>query len=73
MITGPDTYIGHPFVITTLYRLEHDPTWEDTDEIANAERPLGHTFFQRAVRELLAAAAPQPPPQPAAQQHQIPP
>ncbi|MCI77196.1 hypothetical protein A2U01_0098466, partial [Trifolium medium] len=52
------------------------PVWEDTDEIASAERPLGRTFFQRAVRELqAAAAAPQPPPQPAAQQeqHQDPP
>ncbi|MCI85898.1 hypothetical protein A2U01_0107177, partial [Trifolium medium] len=46
----------------------------DTDEIASAERPLGRTFFQRAVRELqAAAAAPQPPPQPAEQQHQDPP
>ncbi|MCI81939.1 hypothetical protein A2U01_0103213, partial [Trifolium medium] len=49
-------------------------TWEDTDEIARAERPLGRTFFQRAVRDLqaaqAAAAAPQPPPQPAAQQEQ---
>ncbi|MCI89445.1 hypothetical protein A2U01_0110734, partial [Trifolium medium] len=37
----------------------------------SAERPLGRTYFQRAVRELQAAqaaatAAPQPPPQPAA-------
>ncbi|MCI93470.1 hypothetical protein A2U01_0114768, partial [Trifolium medium] len=31
MITGPDTYIGHPFVITALCRLDHVPTWEDTD------------------------------------------
>ncbi|MCI61187.1 hypothetical protein A2U01_0082444, partial [Trifolium medium] len=66
------SYIGHPFVITVLCRLEHVPVWEDTDEIAPAERPLGRTFFQRAVRDLkaaqAAAAAPQPPPQPAAQQ-----
>ncbi|MCI72735.1 hypothetical protein A2U01_0093999, partial [Trifolium medium] len=55
MITGPDTYIGHPFVITTLCHLEYVPTWEDTDEIVSAERPLGRTFFQRAVRELQAA------------------
>ncbi|MCI88532.1 hypothetical protein A2U01_0109819, partial [Trifolium medium] len=60
-----------------LCRLEHVPTWEDTDEIASDERPLSRTFFQRAVRELqaaqaAAAAAPQPPP-PAAQQHQVPP
>ncbi|MCI82492.1 hypothetical protein A2U01_0103766, partial [Trifolium medium] len=40
MITGPDMYIGHPSVITTLCRLEHVPTW-DEDEIAPAERPLG--------------------------------
>ncbi|MCI79830.1 hypothetical protein A2U01_0101101, partial [Trifolium medium] len=56
---------------------EHVPTWEDTDEIARAERPLGHTFFQRAVRDLqaahAAAAPPQPPPHPTAQQHQHPP
>ncbi|MCI77202.1 hypothetical protein A2U01_0098472, partial [Trifolium medium] len=57
MVTGPDAYIGHPFVITTLCRLKHVPTWEDTDEIASAERPLGRTFFQRAVRELQAAQA----------------
>ncbi|MCI72384.1 hypothetical protein A2U01_0093647, partial [Trifolium medium] len=57
MITGPDSYIGHPFVITTLCRLEDVPVEEDTDEIASAERPLGCTFFQRAVRELQAAQA----------------
>ncbi|MCI79240.1 hypothetical protein A2U01_0100511, partial [Trifolium medium] len=45
MITGSDAYIGHPFVITTLCRLEHVPIWEDTDEIVSAERPLGRTFF----------------------------
>ncbi|MCI73712.1 hypothetical protein A2U01_0094976, partial [Trifolium medium] len=55
MITGPDTYIGHPFVITALFRLEHVPTWDDIDEIASAERPLGCTFFHRAVRDLQAA------------------
>ncbi|MCI98179.1 hypothetical protein A2U01_0119482, partial [Trifolium medium] len=66
-----DSYIGHPFVITALCRLEHVLNEDDTDEIASAERPLGRTFFQKAVRELqaaqAAAAAPQPPPQPAAQ------
>ncbi|MCI76070.1 hypothetical protein A2U01_0097339, partial [Trifolium medium] len=34
-----------------------------TDEIAPAERPLGRTFFQRAVQDLQAAeaaAVPQP-------------
>ncbi|MCI82044.1 hypothetical protein A2U01_0103318, partial [Trifolium medium] len=40
MISGPDSYIGHPIVITALCRLEHVPVWEDTDEIAPAERPL---------------------------------
>ncbi|MCI79277.1 hypothetical protein A2U01_0100548, partial [Trifolium medium] len=50
-------YIGHPFVITTLCQLEDVPTWEDTDEIAPAERPLDRTFFQRAVRDLQAAQA----------------
>ncbi|MCI75512.1 hypothetical protein A2U01_0096781, partial [Trifolium medium] len=40
MITGPDAYIGHPFVITTLCRLREVPTEEDTDEISSAERPL---------------------------------
>ncbi|MCI70114.1 hypothetical protein A2U01_0091377, partial [Trifolium medium] len=54
-----------------LCRLEHVPTWEDADEIASAERPLGRTFFQRAVRDLqaaqAAASALQPPPQLAAQ------
>ncbi|MCI58751.1 hypothetical protein A2U01_0080006, partial [Trifolium medium] len=76
MITGPNAYIGHPFVITALCRRDHVPAWDDTDEIAPAERPLGRTFFQRAVRDLqavqAAAVAPQPPPQPAAQQHQDP-
>ncbi|MCI80797.1 hypothetical protein A2U01_0102068, partial [Trifolium medium] len=63
MITGPDTYIGHTFVIATLCHLQHVLTEEDTDEITSAERPLGRTFFQRAVRELQAAqaaASPQP-------------
>ncbi|MCI52354.1 hypothetical protein A2U01_0073598, partial [Trifolium medium] len=47
MITGPDAYIGHPFVITTLCRLQDVLTKEDTDEIAGAERPLGRTYFQQ--------------------------
>ncbi|MCI59575.1 hypothetical protein A2U01_0080830, partial [Trifolium medium] len=71
MISGPNSYSGHPFVITTLCRLLDVPTKEDTDEISSVERPLGQTFFRRAVRDLqaaqAAAAAPQPPPQPAAQ------
>ncbi|MCI68926.1 hypothetical protein A2U01_0090187, partial [Trifolium medium] len=55
MISGPDSYIGHPFVITTLCRLRDVHTEEDTDEISSAERPLGQTYFRRAVRELQAA------------------
>ncbi|MCI60641.1 hypothetical protein A2U01_0081897, partial [Trifolium medium] len=75
MITGPDTNIGHPFVITALCQLEYVPTWEDTDEIASAERSLGRTFFQMAVRDLHTAQAAAAAPQPAAQQeqHQDPP
>ncbi|MCI64291.1 hypothetical protein A2U01_0085549, partial [Trifolium medium] len=57
MITGPDSYIGHPFVISTLCRLRDVPTEEDTNEISSPERPLGHTYFRRAVRELEAAQA----------------
>ncbi|MCI95431.1 hypothetical protein A2U01_0116729, partial [Trifolium medium] len=67
----PDSYIGHPFVITTLCRLLDVPTEEDIDEISIPEQPLGQTFFRMVVRDLqaaqAAAAAPQPPPQPAAQ------
>ncbi|MCI89142.1 hypothetical protein A2U01_0110430, partial [Trifolium medium] len=55
MITGPYTYIGHPFVITTLCRLREVPAEEDTDEISSPERPLGRTYFQRALRDLEAA------------------
>ncbi|MCI91726.1 hypothetical protein A2U01_0113020, partial [Trifolium medium] len=51
MITRPDSYIGHPFVITTLFRLRKVPTEEDTDEISSPERPLDQTYFRRAVRE----------------------
>ncbi|MCI72967.1 hypothetical protein A2U01_0094231, partial [Trifolium medium] len=57
IISGPDSYIGHPFVITTLCRLQDVPTEEDTDEISSAEKPLGQTYFRRAVRELQAAQA----------------
>ncbi|MCI52772.1 hypothetical protein A2U01_0074018, partial [Trifolium medium] len=70
---------GHPFVITTLCRLRDVPAEEDTDEISSPERPLGRTYFQRALRDLqaaqAAAAAPQPPPPAAPQQeqHQVPP
>ncbi|MCI60172.1 hypothetical protein A2U01_0081427, partial [Trifolium medium] len=58
-------------------RLREVPTEVATYEISSPGRPLGQTFFRRAVKELQAAqaAAPQPPPQPAAQQeqHQDPP
>ncbi|MCI79179.1 hypothetical protein A2U01_0100450, partial [Trifolium medium] len=57
MISGPDSYIGHPFVITTLCRLCDVPTEEDTDEISTTERPISRTYFQRAVRDLQAAQA----------------
>ncbi|MCI88000.1 hypothetical protein A2U01_0109286, partial [Trifolium medium] len=57
MISGPDSYIGHPFVITTLCRLRDVPAEEDIDTISSPERPLGHTYFQRAVRDLEAAQA----------------
>ncbi|MCI58554.1 hypothetical protein A2U01_0079809, partial [Trifolium medium] len=40
MVTGPDAYIGHPFVITILCRLQDIPTEEDTDEISSSKRPL---------------------------------
>ncbi|MCI32899.1 hypothetical protein A2U01_0054114, partial [Trifolium medium] len=79
MIYGPDSYIGHPFVITTLCCLLDVPTEEDTDEISSAEKSLGQTYFRRAVRDLqeaqAAAAPPQPPPQSAPQQeqHHVPP
>ncbi|MCI59175.1 hypothetical protein A2U01_0080430, partial [Trifolium medium] len=36
LITGPDSYIGHSFVITTLCQLREVPTEEDTDEISSA-------------------------------------
>ncbi|MCI66223.1 hypothetical protein A2U01_0087481, partial [Trifolium medium] len=67
MISGSDSYIGHPFIITTLCRLRDVPAEDDTFEISSSERPLGRTYFHRAVRDLQAAqaaAAPQPPPQP---------
>ncbi|MCI52671.1 hypothetical protein A2U01_0073917, partial [Trifolium medium] len=78
MITGPNSYIGHPFIITTLFRLREVPTEEDTNEIYSPERPLGQTYFRRVVRELqatqAASASPQPPPTaPQQEQHQVPP
>ncbi|MCI59400.1 hypothetical protein A2U01_0080655, partial [Trifolium medium] len=35
---------------------------EDDDTIAPPVDPLGQTFFRRALRDLEAAATPQPPP-----------
>ncbi|MCI38967.1 hypothetical protein A2U01_0060196, partial [Trifolium medium] len=55
MITGSDAYIGHPFIITTLCQQREVPAEEDTDEIYSPERPLGRTYFQRALRDLEAA------------------
>ncbi|MCI63139.1 hypothetical protein A2U01_0084396, partial [Trifolium medium] len=40
MITGPDSYISLPFVITTLRRLREVPTEEATYEISSPEWPL---------------------------------
>ncbi|MCI28774.1 hypothetical protein A2U01_0049976 [Trifolium medium] len=61
MITSADSYIGHPFVITTLFQRLHAPT--EDDEIAIPLNPLGRVFFRRALRDLEAATtSPQPPP-----------
>ncbi|MCI47715.1 hypothetical protein A2U01_0068957, partial [Trifolium medium] len=61
MITGPDSYIGHPFVITTLCQRLHVPT--EDNEIVIPVDPLGRVFFRRALRDLEAATtSPQPPP-----------
>ncbi|MCI49803.1 hypothetical protein A2U01_0071047, partial [Trifolium medium] len=61
-------------VITTLCRLRDVPAEEDIDAISSPERPLGRTYFQKAVRDFEAAQAAAAP-QPAAQQgqHQVPP
>ncbi|MCI05967.1 hypothetical protein A2U01_0027022, partial [Trifolium medium] len=81
MITGLNSYIGHPFINTTLCQRLHVPIEDDTDEIAIPMDPIDRVFFRRAVRDLEAAqaatATPQPPP-PAPhhqqhQQHQVPP
>ncbi|MCI93072.1 hypothetical protein A2U01_0114370, partial [Trifolium medium] len=45
MISGPNSYIGHPFVITTLCRLRDVPAEEDFNAISSPERPLGRTYF----------------------------
>ncbi|MCI64807.1 hypothetical protein A2U01_0086065, partial [Trifolium medium] len=74
------SYIGHPFVITTLCDRLPVPT-EDDDDIASLVEPLGRIFFQRAQRDLqaahaiveAAAAAAPPPSPPHQQQHQVPP
>ncbi|MCH88855.1 hypothetical protein A2U01_0009748, partial [Trifolium medium] len=74
MIAGPDTYIGHPFAITSLCRLREVPTYEDSDQITSPERPLDRRYFMRAVRDFeeAQAAAPQPPPPAQQEQHQVP-
>ncbi|PNX79705.1 hypothetical protein L195_g035692 [Trifolium pratense] len=78
MIASRDTVIGHPFVITTLCQARGVPLYEDINMITGPERPLGRTYFQKAVRDLEAAqaAAPAPAPAPGPQhqeQHQPPP
>ncbi|MCI76931.1 hypothetical protein A2U01_0098201, partial [Trifolium medium] len=45
MITSADSYIGHPFVITTLCDRLQVPL-EDDDEISSPMEPLGRLFFQ---------------------------
>ncbi|MCI37549.1 hypothetical protein A2U01_0058773 [Trifolium medium] len=69
MITSADSYIGHPFVITTLCDRLQVPL-EDDDEISSPMEPLGWLFFLRAQRDLeraqaeaVAPAPPSPPPQ----------
>ncbi|MCI97807.1 hypothetical protein A2U01_0119108, partial [Trifolium medium] len=61
---------------TTLCDRLQVPT-EDGDDIASPVEPLGRIFFQRAQRDLQAAAqavaATPPPPPPHQQQHQVPP
>ncbi|MCI55407.1 hypothetical protein A2U01_0076657, partial [Trifolium medium] len=53
MIIGPDSYIGYPFVITTVCQRLHVPT--EDDEIVMPLDPLGRVFFRRALRDLEAA------------------
>ncbi|MCI37790.1 hypothetical protein A2U01_0059016 [Trifolium medium] len=65
MITAAESYIGHPFVITTLCDRLQVPT-EDDDQITVPMDPIGRVFFRIAQRDLeaaqAAAAAPHPPP-----------
>ncbi|MCI11512.1 hypothetical protein A2U01_0032613 [Trifolium medium] len=72
MVTGPDSYIGHPFVITTLCDKLQVPV-DDNDTIMRPPEPLGRRFFRMAHRDLqvaeTAAATPQPP-HPTQQQEQ---
>jgi hypothetical protein len=77
MITTADSYIGHPFVITTLCSRLGFPT-EEYDDIAPPIDPIGLSFFRKAQRDLERAKAAfqgphQPPPAPQQQQHQAPP
>ncbi|CAJ2668164.1 unnamed protein product [Trifolium pratense] len=63
MISGQDTNISHPFVITTLCRLLRVPAYKGSDVLAYLERAIGETYFKRDVREweraVAAAAGPQ--------------
>ncbi|MCI16603.1 hypothetical protein A2U01_0037747, partial [Trifolium medium] len=76
MVSGSESYIGHPFVITTLCRRLHVPSHQGSDILAHPERALGETYFKKAVREwerAVAAAAAGPPPAQQQEQHQAPP
>jgi hypothetical protein len=75
MISSAEVYIGHPFVITTLYSRLGVPV-DEGDEISPPEDTLGLTFMRRAGRDLLrvqAALQHGPPLAPQYQQHQPPP
>ncbi|MCI49684.1 hypothetical protein A2U01_0070928, partial [Trifolium medium] len=47
MVTGPDSYIGHPFVITTLCSRLQVPV-DDNDTVVRPPEPLGRRFFRMA-------------------------
>ncbi|MCI45089.1 hypothetical protein A2U01_0066328, partial [Trifolium medium] len=50
MVTGPDSYIGHPFVITTLCGRLQVPV-DDNYTIVRPPEPLGRRFFRMAQRD----------------------